>query len=236
MRISTILKSTHVRRFNAFVLLSLVAIMLNSCGKKDDSTPEVSGLSVINASPTLATYNVYLNDAKVNTAALPFSGTMSYFQISPGANTIKFTSASSTESLLTKAITLEQDKAYSYFLIDRPNKLDGLMITDDMNTATSDKALVRFINLVPDANALSLAQTGGAEAVSAKSYKAYSTYAPMDAKTYSFDLKDQVTGAVLKTQTSVTLNAGNVYTIVAAGLLNPTETEQALRIQVITNH
>lgn len=235
MRISTILRSKQFGRFNSILLLSLASLTLNSCGKKDDSTPAVSGLSIINASPTLATYNVYLNDSKVNTAALPFSGTLAYFQISPGANTIKFTSGSSTESLLTKAITLEQDKAYSYFLIDRPNKLDGLMITDELNTTNSDKALVRFINLVPDANALSLMQTGGAEVVAAKAYKAYSTYAPVDAKTYSFDIKDQVTGAVLKTQTSVTLNAGNVYTIIAAGVVNPTDTDQALRIQVITN-
>jgi hypothetical protein len=235
MRIFTLPKLKHIGRFNALVLLSLAALSLNSCSKKEEATPQVSGLSVINASPTLATYNVYLNDAKVNSAALPFSGSLSYFQISPGANTIKFTSGSSTESLLTKVISLEQDKAYSYFLIDRANKLDGLMVTDDLNTTNSEKPLIRFINLVPDATTLSLVQTGGAEVVAAKAYKAFSTFAPVDAKTYSLDLKDPATGAVISTLGNITLNAGNVYTIIAAGVLNPSDKEQTVMLKVITN-
>jgi hypothetical protein len=235
MTIFTTLRSKNTGRFAALVLLSLAALSLNSCAKKEEAAPKVSGLSVINASPTLATYNIYLNDAKVNTAALPFLGRISYFQISPGANSIKFTTASSTESQFTNAITLEQDKAYSYFLINKASSLDGLMITDDLNTTNSDKALVRFINLVPDAGSLALAQTGSSELVSAQAYKAYSTFAPVDAKTYSLDLKDPATGSVVKTLGSVVLSAGSVYTIMAAGVLSPSDTEQPVRLQVITN-
>ena len=235
MKIFTRLNSKHFSRLASLLLLAAAACTLNSCAKDDNTVTPISGLSVVNASPTLATYNVYLNSAKVNTAALPFTGTVNYFQITPGANSVMFTTASSIESVLTTSINLEADKAYSLYLVDKQENLDALLVPDDLSLTPTDKAVVRFINLSPDAGTLTLNQTGGTSLSAEQAYKGSSAFATAEAKTYSLEIQDKATGLILAKQEDVTLTAGRTYTIIAAGMVAPSTNEQALRIQALTN-
>lgn len=235
MKISTRFNSKPFSRLTAVLLLATTACTFSSCSKDDNTVTAISGLSVVNVSPTLGTYNVYLNSTKVSTAALPFTGSINYFQITPGINSVKFTTASSTESLLTKSINLEADKAYSLYLIDKADKLDGLLISDDLSAGSADKAAVRFINLSPDAGALTLNQTGGASLSTDQAYKGASAFSSTEAKTYSLEIRDKTTGTVLTKLENVTLTAGKIYTIVAAGLVAPSTNDQPLKISVVTN-
>lgn len=57
-------------------LLLFAIVALNSCKKQVTETTQYPYLSLINASPTLATYDMYLNNSKVNSGAMPFSGQM----------------------------------------------------------------------------------------------------------------------------------------------------------------
>jgi hypothetical protein len=235
MKIFTRLNSRNLNRIAAIFIFAVASTSLNSCSKDNTTVTSISGLTVVNASPTLGTYNVYLNSNKVNTAALPFSGTIPYFQIKPGTNSIMFTTANSTASVLTKAISLEADKAYSLFLIDKADKLDGLLVSDDLSATNAEKAQVRFINLSPDAGTLVLGQTGAATLVSDLPYKGYSAFSAAEAKTYSLEIRDKATGTLLTKLENVVLTAGKMYTIVAAGMLTPSTNDQPLSIQVITN-
>lgn len=222
-------------RFAAMILLAAATCTLSSCSKDEDKVTAISGLSVVNVSPTPSTYNVYLNTTKVSTAALPFTGSINYFQITPGINSVKFTTASSTESVFTKSINLEADKAYSLYLIDKADKLDGLLVSDDLSASSTDKASVRFINLSPDAGTLTLIQTAGASISADQAYKGASAFSSAEAKTYSLEIHDKATGNVLTKLEKVVLTAGKIYTIVAAGMVNPTTNDQPLRIHVVTN-
>jgi hypothetical protein len=235
MKIFTRINSKPFSRFSAMLLLASAAWSFSSCSKDDNTVPAISGLSVVNVSPTLATYNVYLNSAKVSTAALPFTGSINYFQITPGINSVKFTTASSTESVLTKSINLEADKAYSLYLINKADKLDGLLISDDLNAASADKAAIRFINLSPDAGTLTLNQTGGNSLAADQAYKSASAFSSTEAKTYSLEIRDKATGNMLTKLENVKLTAGKIYTIIAAGLVAPSTNDQSLRIIVVTN-
>jgi hypothetical protein len=235
MRKITTLKSGRIALLGMYLIATVATLSLSSCAKDETTTTQVSGLTVINTSPTLGTYNVYLNTVQVNTAAIPFTGTIPYFQITPGVNTVKFTTASSTDNLLTKEVTLENDKAYSLFLIGKAGQLDGLLVPDDLSPVSANQAFIRFINLSPDAATLELSETGKAAIVKEEAYKSASPFVATEAKTYSFDLKDKVTGVVLKTLTGVTLSSGKMYTIAACGIVDATANDQPLRIQVFTN-
>ena len=235
MKISTRFNPKPFSRFTAMLLLATAACTLSSCSKDDNTVPAISGLSVVNVSPTLATYNVYMNSTQVSTAALPFTGTINYFQITPGINSVKFTTASSTESVLTKSINLEADKAYSLYLIDKADKLDALLISDDLSASSADKAAIRFVNLSPDAGTLTLNQTGGSSLSADQAYKGASAFSGTEAKTYSLEIHDKATGTVLTKLENVTLTAGKMYTIIAAGLVTPSANDQPLRITVVTN-
>jgi hypothetical protein len=216
-----------------FSLILICLATLISCKKSTDENPEVANFSVVNASPTLSTYDVYLGDLKISTAALPFGGSIKYGQSLAGNQSIKFTTAGRSESLLTKSISLIQNAFQTYYLIDKPGSLDGLLVADDLSATSTDKAFIRFINLSPDAPALDLSITNGNSLITNKAYKATSGFITITAGTYSFDLKDSG-GAVKTTVSDNVLVAGAHYTIISRGLINPANSsEHPLGIQVI---
>lgn len=239
MKIFTKLYPNKISQIAAILLLTAFALSFSSCSKNETEIPSISGLMVVNAAPNYGTYNVYINNtsAPVNTkGALPFLGSISpYFNITPGANALKFTTASSVESVYTETTNLEADKAYTYFLINDVPNLSGLLLQDDLSLNSAEKAFVRFVNVSPNAGNLDLAIDSGSTLVADKAFKAASEFMSIDPKPYNLVIKSKSTGQVLATLKNVILTAGKMYSIVAAGMSNPTELQQPLKLQVITN-
>lgn len=215
-----------------FVLV--IFTVLASC-KKEETDTSISYHRVINASPSLATYNAYFNGAMVNSAALPYGGSAAYASYSPGSYSLKFTTASSAESLLTKTISLGASTYYSTYLINKPAALDTYTISDDLSITATDKAYIRFINLSPDAPALDLAKTSATTSwFTNKAFKSASGFITIDAGTYSIDAKETATGTIKTTLASTTFVAGYHYDIVCGGLITPAnDTERPLSLQAI---
>lgn len=232
MKFSTIKKLKKAR----FYLLFIVTAILTSCAKTENVDTTISYLRTINASPSLATYNAYLNGSMITSAALPFTGSTAYTSRTAGAYTLKFTSGSSTESLFTKDISLNQSTSYSYYLVNKPSQLDGLLISDDLSMPAADKAYIRFINLSPDAPALDLIKSGTTTSYATnKAYKATSSFLAVDPGTYALDAKDTATGAVKTTKTDAVFAAGYHYDVICGGLVTPAnDTERPLSLQVLT--
>lgn len=225
------------RLLSIFLLGS--AVFFNSCKKSEEVMVEkYAYVRVVNASPGLGTYNVYANEQIMNniTSAIPFGGTIAYKTFSPGKHTFKFTTAGSITSLFTKEISVNANEVSSYYLIGKPGQLDGLLVFDaNQDVSLSTKSFIRFINLSPDAPALDLNIVGAANVTTNKAYKAYSNYAEVEAKKYSFEIKDSATGVVKATLTDVDFAAGRYYTIIARGLVSPGVNEQPFSAQSIIN-
>ena len=231
---STVVSLKLVRSL-ALLFIAFSLITVTSCKKLDEkTTPTVSFLRIINASPTLGTFDAYINAQKSNSGPLPFGGTIKYVQPSAGQCDLKFTIANDPNALFTKSVSLTANVAYSYYLIDKGASLDGLLITDLMSTITTEKAYVKFINLSPDAPALSLNVKGGVNLSSSKMYKAASEFVAVDVKTQSFELKD-ASGNVKTTLLDEPIQGGRYYTIIARGYLNPGNNDQAFSAQAIIN-
>jgi hypothetical protein len=223
----------HFKPITLFVLIAFTA--LTSCKKTETVDLTISHLRVINASPSLATYNAYFNGNMVNTAALPFGGAINYLSYPAGTYNLKFTTASSVESLLTKNITLNAGTYYSSYLINKPGVLDVYTIGDDLSIPSTDKAYIRFINLSPDAPALDLAKTSATTSlVTNKGFKSASAFIAVDAGTYTLDAKETSSGTVKATTASSSFTAGYHYDIICGGLVTPAnDTERALSLQVV---
>jgi len=223
-----------IKFFSSLFLPAMV--ILSSCGKTDTTDTTISYLRVTNTSPALATYNVYLNGSPINSAALPYAGSLGYTSRAAETYTLKFTTGSSAESLLTKDVVLSQNTSYSFYLINKPGQLDGLLIGDDLSVPSANKAYIRFINLSPDAPALDLTKSATTTSyVTNKPFKTYSGFVAVDAGTYSLDVKDTSTGSVKTTKTDAAFAAGYHYDIICGGLMAPAnDTERALNLQVIT--
>lgn len=216
-----------------FVFLFIMASFLSAC-KKEDANSESTYLRVINEAPNIGTYNVYLNNSIINTAALPFGGSIAYGPRDAGSYTLKFTTANTIESLLTSTITLNKNAYHSFYLTGKVNALESLLLTDDLSVPAADKAYIRFINLAPDAAALDLTKTGGTVLFTNRNYKTASGFIAIEPGTYDLDIKD-ASGTVKKTLTGATFILGFHHDIICNGLLNPSnDTEKALNLQVLT--
>ena len=234
MKFST---SKNLKKTSLHALFIIIGISIfSSCAKTNSTDITIAYLRAVNASPSLATYNAYLGGSIINSAALPFGGSTAYNSRSAGTYSLKFTTASNTESLFTKDVSLNQNTSYSYYLINKPGQLDGLLISDDLSIPSTDKAYIRFINLSPDAPALDLIKTGTTTSYATnKAYKTNTSFVAVDAGTYSLDVNDTVTGAVKTTKTDAIFAAGYHYDIVCGGLVTPAnDTERALSLQVST--
>lgn len=230
---TTVLSSKLVRSLT-LLLVAISALAVTSCKKQEEVVSSVSYLRVINASPTLGTFDAYINGQKANTAPLPFGGTIKYVQPASGQCDLKFTIANDVDALLTKSVNLTTNVAYSYYLIGKDANLDGLLITDVITATSTDKAYVKFINLSPDAPELSLNVLGGASLASNKAFKATSEFIAVDVKTQSFEIKDG-TGTVMTTLLDEPIEGGRYYTIIARGLLTASDNDRRFSAQAIIN-
>ena len=234
MKNFTTFLSSKLLRSLALLFITFNIVGLISCKKQDEiiTKPTVSFFRVINASPTLGTFDVYINTILVNKAAFPFGGTTNYVQPSAGQCDLRFTIANNSQSVLSKSVNLTANMAYSYYLINKGANLDGLLVTDVMGATTTEKAYVKFINLSPDAPLLSLNIIGGANLASSKAYKASSDFIAVDPNTQSFEI---IGSNVKTTLLNEPLMGGRYYTIIARGYLNPGNNDQAFSAQAIIN-
>ena len=212
-------KSLLTKIYFGLMLMGLLG--LNACKKDVVDTNAYSAIAVVNASPTVSTYDIYLSGTRINSAAIPFGGSVSYSQRIAGNYDLKFTVAGRAESVFTKTIGLPQDLYHTFFLVGRTAALDGFLVTDDQAATSTTHAYVRFVNVSPDAPALDLFISGGASVITNKTYKAASAFTPIVAGTYTFDVKENSTGTVKTSTESVTLGANLYYTVMARGLITP---------------
>lgn len=229
--------SLSTKAFGLFAFIALfITISLNSCKNEEELLPDGGYIRFVNASPTAGTYNIFFDDTKINTGAIPFGGTISYKLYLGGNHTVKYTTATDPTAVLTKQISIGVNQIHSAYLIDKGANLDVLLITDDASVTSTTKAFVKFINLSPDAPALNLDVKAGANLVKDKTYKTGSAYIQVDPKTYDFDIKDSATGAVKTSLTGIEMAAGRYYTIISRGLLSPGTNDQAFSAQSIINN
>lgn len=218
--------NTHYTK-NAFkTLYALFAFavitLFSACGSSNNEVTNYGSLSIYNASPSYATYDVYINNSKFNSGALPFAGGLKYKQLIEGSYEAKFTVASWPDVVYTKSgIAIGSNSFSTLYLTGTSDNFDGLLVADDFSNASTEKAYVRFINLSPDAPALDLRiKDETSNLVSNKPYKGHSGFIAVDAGAKVFEIKE-TSSSTVKTTVDKTLVKGNFYTIMAAGKVTP---------------
>lgn len=216
-------------RYLALLLIGLTG--LSACKKQEDDTNIYSAIAVYNGSPTVATYDVYLNSTKINTAALPLGGSLAYSQPVAGNHTLSFSVAGRVESVYSKEVSLAANTYFSVFLVGKPSSFDTFTVTDDLSASSSTSAFVRFVNVSPDAGSFDLFSKTTSIATG-QTFKTASKFIAVDAGAHVFDVKQS--GTIKTSSESVNLVAGVKYTVLVRGLATPVTTEDiGLGVQVI---
>jgi hypothetical protein len=193
-------------------------------------------MDVIHASPTTEKLDFYIGDTKVNNDDFAYTNRIDYKQIYSGERDVKITKKGSSTSVLTEKLKLADQKAYSLFIIDSFDKVKFLLVKDSVTMPGAGKAKLRFINLSPDAPALSLSIVGKDVPVATnKQFKEYSNFESVDAgDKVSFKVKDAA-GADVATLADQKIENGKVYTIWVKGLKAATTEEMKVGAAIFTH-
>ncbi|MBK0384173.1 DUF4397 domain-containing protein [Pedobacter sp. SD-b] len=225
--------------------LAAIALMfsLSSCLKNnnDNATPNIAALSVIHAAPGLQSFDFVINNQRVNSAPFNFSERLPYFNIYGGNRTFGIFKAGSADSIKTGNFLAESGKFYSIYVIGQATEPQFLILKDSLTVPTVGKARVRFLNLSPDAPALSLSlkstsNPSDSTLFSNQTYKSQSLFTEIDGgKTYSFTTRSNSETAVA-TLDNVNIESGKIYTIWSKGLISSTNDTTKVGLKVQQNY
>lgn len=198
--------------------------------------PPAALVSFTQASPDQPIINFYLDANRVNFYPLNYGENLDYFQAFTGKRTANFYNAGTANTILSDTVTFNQNAIYSLFLTGTTTKPEMVVLKDTLSKPASGQATIRFINLSPDAPAVTLAVQGGTVLATNKAYKSYSSFTALPGNTtYSFEVRQGTTNTVLATLPSVNINSGFVYTIWFHGLVNNTSANDKLAADITTN-
>jgi hypothetical protein len=213
-----------------------LAASFQSC-KVDDPAPvpDVSALTITNASPNSNGLNFYIENQLVNPTAFNYALRIPYQRVYSGTRVAKVTAAGNTTTLFTGNLVLLPGEYNSLFIIGKVEALEFLQIKDDLSFPAAGKSKVRFGNLSPDAAAMSLEIVGDTTQFANKAYKSFTAFKNITPGKFTLNLKNNTTNTVVATMANVELLPNKVYTIWAKGLTAATIEAQKLGIHVI-NH
>ena len=133
----------------------------------------------------------------------------------------------------TSTANIEVDKYYSLYIVGSPvvTNISSFLIEDKIPVPVSEKAHVRFINAMPDGNNMDLLSgiipagsvnpTTSTPIFSNLVKNTARDFMAIDALNvgipYQFQLRDNVTGALIGTPINLTVVSGRVYTFFARG-------------------
>jgi hypothetical protein len=223
MRTLTNIKSSIKLLFAAVT----VSAMLVSCSKDFDDTPApaVSALNIINAVPSAESLDFFVDNTKANSEEFSFTKRLGYYNLYAGDRQLSINKKGTSTPVLTEKFTMQPERFYSLFVIDRFESPKFLLVKDSVSLPATGKANLRFINLSPDAPVLNLAIAGAAtDLVTDKAYKQYSEFMAVDASPkVTFNVKNKETGAIEASLADVKIESGRTYTIWVKGLKSSTD-------------
>ncbi|MFT3910961.1 MAG: DUF4397 domain-containing protein [Ferruginibacter sp.] len=237
-------KSINMLR-NVFPVLTGLFLMLflfAACNKDhiDYNQPVVpaSGLMAFNLSPDQPAVAVDVSSARLSNTALGYTNyTGSYLPVYTGSHEVRFFDFNSGSTLAFNNTQFADSGYYSTFLMGANGNYRNVIVEDKLIplTAASGKAWVRYVNAIPDTNAVSVINIGtaGDNTISDSTrYASVSNFVQVNAGQVSTSVND---GSDIAANRTITLDENKVYTLLFVGLPSATDTSKAVQIRFIQN-
>lgn len=196
-----------------------LAICFVSCKKDAQNLIDLSGLSVVNASPSKESLEVYVDNTKVTNSDFTFGSKLDYLTAYSGRRVMIVKQKGSDQTLLTEPFILEPQYGYSLFIVDRYPNVKFMLLPDNLTKPPKGKASVRFANLSPDSDPLTLAVGSGNYKITNVRFKDYSDAMLIDVgDNITFFIRDHATADLVTSLSDVNIEEGKIYTIYVNGL------------------
>jgi hypothetical protein len=207
------------------VLGIAAAFMVSSCNIDDDSnyyTPDTNvayGI-IANASPNSGDLFFYADENRINATASVYGTAEGYFRFYTGNRTLSLRDASGT-LLDSTTVDLREGNVFSAFAVNTFNNIELVTYADTLVAPPAGYALVRFINLSPDAAPVNISAASQtlAEGVA---FKEATDFISVAGGNYNFIFTNAETGQAIYSSTNVELYGDRIYTIYTKGFVTPT--------------
>lgn len=206
-----------------WISIFLLAAVVSSCNKKygvlqvrfHHFSPNTAELKWVYAGKDTVAKTAYLQSSEYEQASL---------------ENISFTAFLKEQVVISvSSPNWEENKRYSVFVCDTLGTIKKVLLSDAHDTAPAGKALVRFVNLLPDTFGAVVAANGNELFGSKKFYYAVKNYAdgfsgfePLDAGVYDFSIRTEIDSLPVEFQVlqAASIENGKVYNLVATGYAN----------------
>lgn len=229
-------KFKKVKKLSVVGFFVLISVLLISCLDSDDqnylNTQNSAWVAVINASPGSSELKFYNNGTSLNSSSLEYGDFLGYFNQNKGSAAFTVRDGNSLD-LDTLNMDLMQDFYYSVFAINTSDNLELITYIDNHNAVSSDKSLIRFIQLSPNAPSLKLLIENEEQDLGTYLFKQASPFLEVNSGlNRKFHLVNTETDEIVFTK-EITLGNGKVYSIFSKGIFDSSEENLNLNIQSI---
>lgn len=198
------------------------ALTVSSCNIDDDNyyTPDTNvAYGIIgNASPSSGDLYFYADANRINANASVYGSAEGYFRFYTGKRTLALKDA--TGALLdSTTVNLKAGDVFSAFAVNTYNNVELVTYSDTLQQPETGHALVRFINLSPDAGPIAISGINQTFATGVD-FKAATNYISIQSGTYDITYKNSA-GTTLYTGKAEDFYSGSIYTIYTKGFATP---------------
>ncbi len=205
-------------------LLGIAALPLRA------GAAEMAHVRVVHASPDAPNVDVWVDGNKALTD-VAFSKYSDYVALPAGAHNFKVVATGTTgPAVIDVTPTLDAGKYYTVIAANKLASIQPLLLVDDLATPAAGKFHLRVVHASPDAPAVDVAVAGGPVLVSNLAFPKNTDFTPVDAGTYTIEVRPAGTTTAVLTLKDVKFDAGKLYTVIATGLVNGTPALSAIAI------
>lgn len=212
----------------AFVAILSLTILFSSCDHEDPSIRGTASIRVIHSSETTGAVDLYSDDTKLNSSAIAYAQSSSYFETQAGQKTIEVRLSGTSQVVSTQSLELENGKQYTVYVTGNGGAGSSVVTTDDNSAPSSSQGKVRFINLSTLTSSANLMVDNTTTLFSSVAFGSTSDFAMVAPGSHTFKASSAA-NANINATTTVNVQAGKIYTIYLAGTT-------VLGLNVVTNN
>ncbi len=203
------------------LLLNLLSVLVGTGLSSVQAQANPSRVRVAHLSPDAPKVDVYVNGAKT-LSNVPFKTVSDYLSVPAGQYRFEVRVAgtpANTPAVIDATATLVAGTDYTVAAINFVANISGLILTDDNSAPAAGQAKVRVLHASPDAPNVDVAVKNGPVLVANLPFGNASGYLSVPAGTYDLEVRAAGTTFVALPLPGTKLEAGKIYTVIAADRL-----------------
>lgn len=178
-------------------------------------------LRVLHVSPGTQAVDIYFDGILV-IPRLSFGQASDYADLRPGGHDIRVLLAGTgaqSNPAIEADLSLNAGRHYTFAAVDRQQNIHAALLDDDTSPPGAGMVKLRAFHASPDAPGVDVAVPGGPPLFHDLIFQQATPFAEMPAGAISLEIRPTGSMEVYATIPDLTLAAGNLYTLVALGML-----------------